>query len=256
MFVAKSSRFPEVERQLLSQSRLPWPSSSPTLRRPRTAIDGHPERPARVDAFLAGLGDAVDAGRGARRDRCRPRARPRPGLRGADLRGGRARGAARRGHVRRARVGRGGAARGGRSDRGRDRDGARRRGDGGDAAARPPRAAGPADGLLPVRERRDRGPLRTAGARRRAHRRDRLGRPPRQRHRGDLLRGPVRVHRVAARVAALALHRCRRRDRRGRGPRRQPERRGPGRHRPRRLPRAGSATRCCRPSRRSRPTSC
>ena len=85
MFVAKSSRFAQVERPWLSQSRSRDSRLHPSLAGRRTASPGHPERPARVDAFLAGLGDA---GRAAAR---------RPPRRAADTRA-RAR---RRGYARR-----------------------------------------------------------------------------------------------------------------------------------------------------------
>ena len=74
-------------------------------------------------------------------------------------------------------------------------------------AARPPRAARPRDGLLPLRQRRDRGALRAGRARARACRDPRLGRPPRQRDAGDLLGRPDSLLRVAAPVAVLPGHR-------------------------------------------------
>ena len=50
------------------------------------------------------------------------------------------------------------------------------------APARPPRRARPRDGLLPVRQRRDRRRARAGARRRRPRVHPRLGRPPRQRH--------------------------------------------------------------------------
>ena len=52
------------------------------------------------------------------------------------------------------------------------------------ATAGPPRRARPRDGLLPLRQRRDRRALGAGGARARSRRDRRLGRPPRQRHAG------------------------------------------------------------------------
>ena len=74
------------------------------------------------------------------------------------------------------------------------------------AAARPPRAGRPCDGLLPRQQRRGRGALRAAGARPRARGDRRLRRAPRQRHRGELPRRRLRPLRLAAPVAVLSGH--------------------------------------------------
>ena len=87
---------------------------------------------------------------------------------------------------------------------------------GGFALVRPPghhALPEPGDGLLPLRQRRRRRPLRAGGARARARRDRRLGRPPRQRHAGDLLGRPVRALRLAPPVAVLPGHRRARRAR-------------------------------------------
>ena len=88
---------------------------------------------------------------------------------------------------------------------------------GGFALVRPPghhALAGPGDGLLPVRQRRDRRAPRAGRARARAGRDRRLGRPPRQRHAGDLRGDDSRPLRLAAPVAVLSGHRRARASRR------------------------------------------
>ena len=74
------------------------------------------------------------------------------------------------------------------------------------APARASRAAGPRDGVLPVRQRRGRGAPRAGRARDRARRDRRLGRAPRQRDAGDLPRRRLGALRLAAPVAVLSRH--------------------------------------------------
>ena len=71
----------------------------------------------------------------------------------------------------------------------------------------PPRPAGRSNGLLHVRERRDRRAARPDEARSRARRGRRLRRAPRQRHRGTVPRRSERPHGIAAPVAVLARER-------------------------------------------------
>ena len=71
-------------------------------------------------------------------------------------------------------------------------------------AARPSRASRACDGLLPVRQRGDRGPATRRPAWHRAGGDRRLGRPSRKRDGGDLLGRPDGVLRLAAPVAVLS----------------------------------------------------
>ena len=119
------------------------------------------------------------------------------------------------------------------------------------AAARPPRAARPRDGLLPLRQRRGRRPLRAGRARARARRDRRLGRPPRQRHAGRSSGTTRRALRLAAPVAVLSRHRRARR-----GERDDRERAAAGRLGRRGLPARLRRASSSRPCARSSPSSC
>ena len=158
------------------------------------AAAGDRARPRR--ARLAGLGATRGPGRrrgragaGPQRPPCRVDPRPLPRRRRCD----RPRHLRRRGLLPRR------AARGRRRLRD-DAGAARRRGSGRllrPAPLRAPRRTRAGDGLLPLRQRRDRGRACDPRARRRAGLRPRLGRPPRQRNGGGLprpLRCPLRQH--------------------------------------------------------------
>ena len=136
---------------------------------------------------------------------------------------------------------------------------ARRRGQRGllwRASLRAPCGGGSRDGLLPVRQRRDRRRSGDRRARAAAGVHPRLGRPPRQRHRRDLprtRRRAVREHPPDAAVSGQRPARGRRLGRR-RGLHDQPSG-GAGIGRASRGWRCSSRW-CCRPPSRSSPSSC
>ena len=127
----------------------------------------------------------------------------------------------------------------------------------GAAPARPPRRARARDGLLPVRQRRDRRAARARLARRRARAGARLGRAPRQRHqrrsstsRREVLFASIHQYPFYPGTGALTDVGAGRR----RGLLDQPA--GAGRARARTSSAGWSSTWCCRRRARSTPTSC